>query len=434
MKRISILSACIVMVLLLGMIDIRRQIEEGKWKIAGRDQPVMVKMDEMRMTGTEAAKSLNGGEKETAVEQDIRVLICSGYYESLYHAEVTVAAPEGFLMSYGDKKKEYQGGDEILITGDSAEFEESNVLYLSSKNGKFVFPGLQRSIENPVYEGSMEIRQTDEGLLVINQLPLETYLCYVVPSEMPSGYPKEALKAQAICARTYAQEQIQEGRAQEFYADVDDSVSYQVYNNQGRTAATDAAVAETAGIVLKKDGELLDARYYSTSCGMDFDVDMSDEAVFAAFLAEDNLKAYEAQEPWYRWNTEICLADLEDVSEIAVKERAPSGRIESIEVTYASETAPEIIAGEYKIREFLDSADPVVCLQNGETVTGMGLLPSAFFIMVPEYDKTGALTGYFLKGGGYGHGEGMSQNGAKGMAEEGMGYKEILEKYYGSFD
>lgn len=434
MKKISILSVCIVIILLLGMIDIRRQIEEGKWKIADRDQPVMAKMDEMGMAETKVTESLDDGAEETTMAQDIRVLICSDYYESLYHAEVTVAAPEGFLMSYGDKEKEYPGGNEIFIAGDSAEFEESNVLYLSSKNGKFIFPGLQRDVENPVYEGSIEIRKTDAGLLVINQLPLETYLCYVVPSEMPSGYPKEALKAQAICARTYAQEQIQEGRAQEFYADVDDSVSYQVYNNQGRTAATDAAVEETAGIVLEKDGELLDARYYSTSCGMNFDVDMSDEAVFAAFLAEDNLKAYEAQEPWYRWNTEICLADLGDVSEITVKERAPSGRIESIEVTYASEAEPKIIAGEYKIREFLDSADPMVYLQDGETVTGMSLLPSAFFVMVPEYDEKGTLTGYFLKGGGYGHGEGMSQNGAKGMAEEGMGYKEILEKYYGSFD
>lgn len=432
MKKISILSVCIVMILLLGMIDIRRQIEEGKWKIGDKDQPVMAKIEEMGRAETE--EPLEGKPGETQAAQDIRVLICSGYYESLYHAEVTIAAQEGFLMSYGDKEEEYPGGEEIVISGENAEFEESNVLYLSSKNGKFMFPGLQRSIENPVYEGSIEIRKTDAGLLVINQLPLETYLCYVVPSEMPSGYPKEALKAQAICARTYAQEQILEGRAQEFYADVDDSVSYQVYNNQGRTEATDLAVAETAGIVLKRDGELLDARYYSTSCGMDLDVDMSDEAVFAAFLAEDHLKAYEAKEPWYRWNTEICLADLGDVSEIAVKERSQSGRIESIEVSYASKAAPEIISGEYKIREFLDSADPMVYLQNGETVTGMGLLPSAFFVMTPEYDENGTLTGYFLKGGGYGHGEGMSQNGAKGMAEEGMGYKEILEKYYGSFD
>ena len=65
------------------------------------------------------------------------------------------------------------------------------------------------------------MEKREEGLILINTLPLETYLCYVVPSEMPSSYPIEALKAQAVCARCYAMLQMENSRCEEFGADLD---------------------------------------------------------------------------------------------------------------------------------------------------------------------------------------------------------------------
>lgn len=73
-------------------------------------------------------------------------------------------------------------------------------------------PGLKRGYENPSYLGNFEIVKRDAGLLVINELPLETYLCSVVPSEMPAAYPLESLKVQAVCARSYAIKQMHNGR------------------------------------------------------------------------------------------------------------------------------------------------------------------------------------------------------------------------------
>ncbi len=73
------------------------------------------------------------------------------------------------------------------------------------------------------------------------------YLRYVVPSEMPSSYEKEALKAQAVCARTYACARIREKTWENYHADVDDSVESQVYHNMEAQPETDAAVAETEG-------------------------------------------------------------------------------------------------------------------------------------------------------------------------------------------
>ena len=85
-----------------------------------------------------------------------------------------------------------------------------------------------------------------------------------MPSEMPSFYPLEALKAQAVCARTYAWKQIKEKKLEAYGADVDDSVNYQVYNNIGREKNTTQAVKETKGRILSQHGEPIEAYYFST--------------------------------------------------------------------------------------------------------------------------------------------------------------------------
>ncbi len=363
--------------------------------------------------------------------EEIRVLLKSGNYESEYHEEITVRTEQGFTMKYGDSIKRYGPEIEVTISEESPEFEEQTILYLRSENDRFTFPELERSMAEPEYEGTLEIHRMEEGLLVINVLPLEEYLCGVVPSEMPSSYPMEALKAQAVCARTYARKQMEEKRAEEFFADVDDSVSFQVYNNQVHSEITDEAVEATAGIVMEKNGELAEALYYSTSCGMDMTADLSEEAVFAAFLSENNLKAYEAEEPWYRWQTEIILEQMGDVKELAVNKRSGQGRVEQLLVMREEEQ--EVIRGEYAVRKFMAAGCGSVTLQDGSRMEAPGILPSAFFVLNPM-EEDGILTGYHVYGGGYGHGNGMSQNGAKAMAEDGMPYEKILTAYYGDVE
>ena len=72
-------------------------------------------------------------------------------------------------------------------------------------------------------------------------------------------------------------------------------------------------------------------------------------------------------------------------------------------------------------------------LKNGEAAPELGMLPSAFFYLVPSYEGE-KLLGYELIGGGYGHGRGLSQNGARGMAEKGKTFLEILKYYYGEIE
>ena len=113
---------------------------------------------------------------------------------------------------------------------------------------------------------------TEQGIVLVNELPLEEYLYAVVPSEMPASYPQEALKAQAVCARTYAYRYILRAGIPELGAHVDDTTAYQVYHNIEEHAASTTAVKETDGVLLTYEGEAAGNYYYSTSCGTGTDV------------------------------------------------------------------------------------------------------------------------------------------------------------------
>lgn len=200
------------------------------------------------------------------------------------------------------------------------------------------------------YRGTLEILETEEGYVVINELPVEEYLYSVVPSEMPAGYPMEALKAQAICARTYAYLHILSPAYPQWNAHVDDTTAFQVYHTVEEQESTTRAVNETEGVVLlAPDGRsLAQTYYYSTSCGLGSDAhvwrtpyaddypyitskQINREAAvevmaraasvplttedFARHINSTNNADYEAQESWYRWSYDVKQVDLKRMFE-----------------------------------------------------------------------------------------------------------------------
>lgn len=421
-----------------ALSDVRKASEEGTAELP--------KKEENTAESPETEKS-GAPKKQGAVQvavpggnPDIRVLICSDNYEGKYHEKLTLQCSTDYTVCYGDVTEEHKASESIWFTPEDAWLAEGAVtLTPKEEGGLFTLPDLKRSQKSPVYAGKFIVEKKEEGLLLINVVPLETYLCSVVPSEMPADYPLEALKAQAICARTYAMKQLSGSREADQGADLDDSVSYQVYNNIGRDKRTDQAVQETEGQVLMRDGNLIDALYYSTSCGLDLSRNLSDEAVFCGFISGSNDKSYEKEEPWYRWNVYFSMENLtelvksgwqEDFGEVTgmeVKKRGNSGVIEMLEISGGGGSIQ--VEGEYSIRKLLQPGDIPVTLQDGSTAPDLGMLPSAFFYLTPEYDGK-HLKGYTLVGGGYGHGKGMSQNGAKHMADAGHKCKDILRHYY----
>ncbi|MDE7283306.1 MAG: SpoIID/LytB domain-containing protein [Lachnospiraceae bacterium] len=206
--------------------------------------------------------------------------------------------------------------------------------------------------ENNQYRGSLEFYKTAQGMAIINELPLEEYLYAVVPSEMPSYYPIEALKAQAVCARTYAARFILHAGLPAFGAHLDDTTSYQVYHNIAENSATTTAVKETSGMVLYHQGELAENYYYSTSCGYGTDTkiwktgngqaidyiqavklapgedsqntqnaeEMEQEENFYKYICSVDETDFESNEPWYRWQYEVSNIDTAALLE-RIKER-----------------------------------------------------------------------------------------------------------------
>lgn len=154
-------------------------------------------------------------------------------------------------------------GEAVEITQDSQWFQNGCIVIRPENTEAGIsVENLERAQGVPVYEGTLEVYQGSNGLVLVNELPLETYLKYVVPSEMPASYAQEALKAQAVCARTYAYRQMLNNSLSDYHAQVDDSVSYQVYNNTQRQDSTDQAVDATAGKILTCGGEPITA-YFS---------------------------------------------------------------------------------------------------------------------------------------------------------------------------
>ena len=322
----------------------------------------------------EAENSVSGGnalvQKAPVVytgEETIRVLIQNSDYQGIFHKEVKLSCDTEWELHYGldgELTEKHAGGEELLLDENSAWFMECARIVLSpaEDGGKISLLSVNRSQGTPAYRGSMEIRKTGQGFVVINELPVEEYLYGVVPSEMPVSYPMEALKAQAICARTYVYAHLESPGYGEYGAHVDDSTGYQVYNNTAEKEEAIQAVQETKGEVVRLNGELVDTYYYSTSCGFGADErvwnpgeekkvsyltatsisetamqqeqnsaeipgtgyftaqDMCRGDYFHEFLHNPPETDFERQEPWYRWSITVESIDAESLQKV-LKER-----------------------------------------------------------------------------------------------------------------
>lgn len=421
--------------------------------------------------------------QEPATVENIRVLLLDAENKD-YHENpiLTIDAPGS--VSAGDKVEKIQPGQVIRpadLLGENVDFVK---IELEDENGRIYFSDAAGTYTSLGYRGTMEIRKYPEGYGVVNELPLEKYLYGVVPSEMPAAYERDALCTQAVCARSYACIQLMRGDYASLGAHVNDSTSYQVYNKQAENEKTNLAVDDTVGEVIKYQGEVAEAYYFSTSCGLSGDMnvwneqgkesqgylqgisllsdgsepDISDEEKFAEFIKNQEIAAYDSDGAYFRWTAKLTLkeklaevnaaiasrfeanaanvqimkaeglagtaADLAGFGapqQITVEERCASGAIKQLRISY--EKGYVLLFSEYNVRTVLGVAATEVTDKTGNPVD-MALLPSAYCSITPTEE------GFVVYGGGYGHGIGMSQNGANGMAKAGMNYVDILTKFY----
>ena len=390
----------------------------------------------------------------------IRVLIMDDGFQTVFHDQIQLEFLSNGTYRTGEKSYEFVAGETLNVTMDSSLFQNGRVIFEPEDQEKGIrVISMNRSYGNPVYSGRLEISREEGGLVLVNELYLEDYLKHVVPSEMPVSYEKEALKAQAVCARTYAYRQIQGNSYKEYGAHVDDSTRFQVYNNLQTSQASDAAVTETYGKILMYQNSPAEAFYFSTSCGHTTDgtiwgaslssvpylkgvavrpgggqLDLTDEDTFSSFI-KSAASGYESEYAMYRWTTTCTSSQLEQkisgigsITNLEVTRRSTGGIAVELQVTGTE--GVKTVSTESQIRSILGNPELVIKKQDGQTLTGWSSLPSAFLTVEKKKTDENGMVTFAIYGGGYGHGVGMSQNGAQAMAKKGKTYEQILQFFF----
>lgn len=299
---------------------------------------------------------------QTFRAENIRVLLRTSDFAGLFHPQVTIEGMDDYYVCYGSRKEFHGAGEAVTLSVGDACFEAGRVIIKTAQENRGLrITSIRRDQGNPVYRGTLELNCYDQGITVVNELLLEDYLKRVVPSEVPGSYGQEALEAQAICARSYGWLAIRSNALREYGAHVDDSESYQVYNNLNESGSTTAAVQNTYGQVLAYEGQVVPAYYFSTSWGSTTDPsiwgsdpggvpylrpvevtssgyaaakdgdetaasgekpDYSNEGVFREAMNQPPQDAYERDCEWFRWTVDVTLEQLTQSLKRGLPERA----------------------------------------------------------------------------------------------------------------
>lgn len=268
------------------------------------------------------------------------------------------------------------------------------------------------TINGKRYRGSLRIDTESGRLQVVNILALEEYLRGVVPAEMPSSWPREALMAQAIAARSFAVYHM--GRKRFTIYDLRADTRSQVYSVESENPRTDSAVQATKGKILVWEGSPALTSFHADSGGRTESATHVWGGTYP-YLASfpDEWTRNTPNDPWqYTLDQKALLAripklrELGGIQDIRTSGKTPSGRVKDV-VFKGLRKEIRMPATEFRM------------------LAGAKLVKSTYF----SVKKTGS--GVFVfEGKGYGHGVGMSQWGAKKMAESGKTHLEILKYYY----
>lgn len=258
------------------------------------------------------------------------------------------------------------------------------------------------------YHGEIEIWKGKEGYFLINVIQLEDYVKGVVASEVGIHWPEEALKAQAVLARTYAVAHILRNRTRNFY-DVTSSVFHQVYKEDEGTEEVEKAVKETKGQILHYNGEPVMAFYHACSVVKTED---PKEVFGKEYPYLKPVEVPSTPSPYTLWEKKISFEILEKIlsmknlSYVRIANYTTTGRVKELEFSDGKNIK---LVKATELRRLLQWT----------------ALPSTMITSIRIEDD-----GVVFEGKGYGHGVGMCQWCAFQMAQEGKNYKEILQYFY----
>jgi len=329
------------------------------------------------------------------------------------------------VVNSGNNLRFGSDGDETEVSINRRNFSGKEIRISSNDNKNSI------EFKGKVYRGSIKIRTNNGQLVFVNSLSLEEYLKGVLPLEMPAGNGNEnieALKAFAICARTYSINKMDENKLSfDLYLDTRDQV-YGGLNSEKEI--TNKAVDETRGEILTFKGKPA-VTFYSASCGGHTEnvKNVFNTVGDLPYLSgvKDGDEPYCSITPRFNWeetysenqfvnrltNAGLISGSDFNIENIVVASRFESGRVNELRITLSSD------GDEKKVSIFGNIIRSVIRTSNSK-----GILRSTMFDI--SYDD-GTVT---ITGKGYGHGVGLCQWGCIDLSHEGWNYKSILNHYF----
>lgn len=310
------------------------------------------------------------------------------------------------------------GSEKGLVVKDSAGKTLHRGVIYTIDTKLFSEPVKVESYRSPLdigdarYRGRFLIKKIGSSIYVINEVLMDDYLCGVVPAEMSEKWPLEALKAQAIAARSYAYNHLQNNKNKIY--DLDGTTKFQVYKGfDVESENSNKAVRTTSGVIMAYNSKPVMAFFHSTCGGIIINNKYVWKGNDIEYL-QDGECEFCKNSPHYSWNQKMNIdtfrnhlrkaySNVGDVKKISLKKH--NGRIYECQISH---TKGNLTMTGNDLRMIL----------------GARKIKSLYFKMQKVNNDI------ILKGHGYGHGVGLCQYGAKGMAEKKHNHREILKKYY----
>ncbi|MBR1970869.1 MAG: SpoIID/LytB domain-containing protein [Clostridia bacterium] len=358
--------------------------------------------------------------------------------------------------------------ESVNIVSDVSAYYSADKFYAQGLEKISVQPqnGQTISCGGTKYRGYILLEKEKNGLMtVLNVVNTEDYIASVLGKEMSYSWPQEALKAQAVCARNFA---VCRGNSHKGYNfDVCSTTHCQVYAGiAGEHENTRKATEATKGVLATYGGKVVPLYFYATSGGKTEDVKNVWGSVHGYLKAVDDPYENPEKASRYKWSVTLTKEEIEaklskagakigNLQNITLDEITPSGRV--AKMTFVGDSNSYSVKLE-KCRTILGLYSQKFTIESNESQSAASLYTTIGDMSGPFYITNGAqnflaetfsvIDGngniaqinmkstpipadtYIINGGGYGHGVGMSQWGARGMAENGFNYTDILKHYF----
>lgn len=210
----------------------------------------------------------------------IKVGITDSSFSSYEHKEIIFISSDKMILTGDFGKRKIDKNIKVIVKDKNGKIDikTSSGLTLGTKErvnissaGKIKILNIKRAVKGgtPSYRGEFVIIPTKKNkYYLVNIVNIEQYLQQVVPSEMGRNFGKEALKVQAVAARTYAMKDIMKKRYSALNFDILDNTQSQVYNNKDENLESNEAIKDTSGEILRYAKEIVDAKYFAVSSGI----------------------------------------------------------------------------------------------------------------------------------------------------------------------